>query len=574
MNNDLSLIQKMLRLWKLIHVNHRKRFRHLLGLMTMSSFAEFISIGALLPFLGALSNAEGLLEIERFSSIFNYFQIHSKGDFILLATLIFCIAAIGSGLIRLIVLNKSLRFAFDVGAEIANAAYSKTLFQSYEVHISRNSSELITGITTKINEVIFYVIVPSLTMISSFFIILAIVIVLTVLVPTGALFAVLIFGLMYGILIRSLRLKLKHNSEIISEQSVNVVRHLQEGLGGIRTIIIDRVHNPFLTDFKKSDILLRNAQRYNQFAAHSPRFILETAGMLLVALIALYLTVEYEGFESVIPALAVLTLGLQRMMPALQQSYQAWSLIQGAQGALVDTINLLEQNVQEEQVDFQSNEIVFKENILLNNISYRYQSAERKIINEFNFTIRKGARIGIVGKTGSGKSTLMDLLLGLLQPTSGAILVDGVEIDSNNINSWRSKIGHVPQDIYLKDGSILENIAFGKHIDNINYEAAIEAMKLAQIYDFIESLPEKYNTQIGERGVQLSGGQRQRIGIARALYKNAEIIILDEATSSLDTSTELSVMQSIEGLSSDITIIIVAHRLSTLSLCTEIIELQ
>ncbi len=574
MINNLSLIQQMLRLWGLIDAKHRQRFRLLLGLMTLSSLAEFISIGALLPFLSALSNAEKLIETNSLSSILNYFEINNKHELVLITTLIFCLTVMCAGFIRLVVLDKCLRFAFDVGAEIANAAYSKTLSQPYEVHIERNSSELITGITTKINEVIFYVIVPSLTMISSLFIVLSIAIVLIVFVPSGALFAILVFGLSYGLLIKSLRLKIKRNSEVISTQSVNVVKHLQEGLGGIRSIIIDGTHSSFLDDFKKSDMLLRNAQRYNLFVAQSPRFFIETAGMILVAIIALYLTIDNNGFESVIPALAVLALGLQRMMPALQQSYQSWSLIQGAQGSMVSTINLLLQKNQNNQFDMLSSEIVFRHDIIFKDISFCYKSTEMNIINDFSLVIPKGARVGLVGKTGSGKSTLMDLLMGLLQPTSGCIFVDGVKIDSGNIKSWRNKIAHVPQDIYLKDGSILENIAFGKKLTDINYETAIKAANLAQISTFVETLPEKYNTQVGERGVQLSGGQRQRIGIARALYKNAEIIILDEATSSLDTTTEHSVMQSIEGLSSDITIIIIAHRLSTLTSCTNIVDLR
>lgn len=574
MIKNLSLIQQLLRLWGLIDAKHRQRFRLLLGLMTLSSLAEIISIGALLPFLSALSNAEKLIEINSLSLILNYFEINNKHELVLITTFIFCLTVMGAGFIRLVVLNKCLRFAFDVGAEIANSAYSKTLSQPYEVHIERNSSELITGITTKINEVIFYVIVPSLTMISSLFIVLSIVIVLIVFVPSGALFAILVFGLSYGLLIKSLRLKIKRNSEIISTQTVNVVKHLQEGLSGIRSIIIDGTHISFLDDFKKSDIMLRNAQRYNLFVAQSPRFFIETAGMILVAIIALYLTIDNNGFESVVPALAVLALGLQRMMPALQQSYQSWSLIQGAQGSLVSTINLLLQKNQTNQIDLLPNDIEFRRDIVFKDISFGYKSSGVNIIKDFDLVIPKGARVGVVGKTGSGKSTLMDLLMGLLQPTSGYIFVDGVKIDGGNIKSLRNKIAHVPQDIYLKDGSILENIAFGKKLIDINYEAAIKAAHLAQISTFIETLSEKYNTQVGERGVQLSGGQRQRIGIARALYKNAEIIILDEATSSLDTTTENSVMQSIEGLSSDITIIIIAHRLSTLSACTNIVDLR
>ena len=207
-------------------------------------------------------------------------------------------------------------------------------------------------------------------------------------------------------------------------------------------------------------------------------------------------------------------------------------------------------------------------------MSFRYQTSDVANLSEINFIIRKGERIGVVGATGSGKSTLIDISMGLLEPASGSVLVDGVPLSRRNIGSWQRSLAHVPQSIFLADATIAENIALGQAKESIDQDLLIQAAKQAQIYDHIRSLPQGFDARIGERGVRISGGQRQRIGIARALYKRADIIILDEATSALDNDTERSVMQSVESMSEDITVIIVAHRISTLHQCDRIIELE
>jgi len=294
-------------------------------------------------------------------------------------------------------------------------------------------------------------------------------------------------------------------------------------------------------------------------------------GLVLITLVAFNFTLENKNIEAAIPLLGGIALGAQRMLPMLQLAYQGWSSILGSQGSLIDILEFLDQNI---SIQNNKEDIQFNENIVLKDISFRYKNDQKNVLNNINLEITKGSCIGFIGQTGSGKSTILDILMGLLVPTSGKLMVDGREIVTNNLKSWHKNISHVPQDIFLSDTTIKENIAFGIPPHEINMVKVIKAASMAQLDDVINDLPEKYNTFVGERGVRLSGGQKQRIGIARALYKESKLMIFDEATSALDGDTEKEVMKSIESLDNNLTILIIAHRVSTLSVCNQIVEIK
>jgi ATP-binding cassette subfamily B protein len=297
--------------------------------------------------------------------------------------------------------------------------------------------------------------------------------------------------------------------------------------------------------------------------------------MALIAILAYSLAIKPEGLSTAIPILGALALGAQRILPILQQAYASYTYMKGGEASLIDTLELLDQELPKFLSVENSNVLVtFKDKIELKNITFKYNLNQKAILHEFNLKIPKGSRVGIIGKTGSGKSTLLDLIMGLIQPTHGQLLIDNVSIDENNYRQWQGHIAHVPQSIYLSDASISENIAFGVPRIDIDFDRVVLASQKAQIDNVIETWDNKYDTIVGERGVRLSGGQRQRIGIARALYKNADVIIFDEATSALDNETEKEVMDSIRLLGDKLTILIVAHRLSTLKECDFIIELN
>jgi ABC-type multidrug transport system fused ATPase/permease subunit len=319
---------------------------------------------------------------------------------------------------------------------------------------------------------------------------------------------------------------------------------------------------------------LRKAKANNVFISGSPRPAMEALGMVLIAVLAYVLTRQTGGIATALPVLGALALGAQRLLPALQQSYSAWSNITGSHASLADAIALLDQPLPIELLQPAPAPRPFQDSVRFDDVRFRYTSDGPWVLDCLNLTIPKGARIGFVGSTGSGKSTTLDLLMGLLIPSEGGLLVDGQPISGNHLRAWQRTIAHVPQGIYLADTTLAENIAFGVPYDDIDLNRVRQAARQAQIADFIESSPEGYQAYVGERGIRLSGGQRQRIGIARALYKQASVLVFDEATSALDNATEQSVMTSIEGLNRDLTILIIAHRLTTVQRCDTIVELE
>jgi len=295
--------------------------------------------------------------------------------------------------------------------------------------------------------------------------------------------------------------------------------------------------------------------------------------MLLITALAYALVQQADGIGKAIPILGSIALGAQRMLPILQQAYSSYTAIQSGQASLQDTLELLDQPLPDYADQPVAQTLPFCKSIRLNKLGFRYSQQTPYVLKQINLTITKGSRVGVIGTTGSGKSTLLDIVMGLLQPTDGKLEVDGQAVTPGNTRAWQAHIAHVPQAIYLADSTIEENIAFGVSKDQIDHRRVRQAAQQAQIAESIESWPKQYQTIVGERGVRLSGGQRQRIGIARALYKQADVIIFDEATSALDNETEFAVMRAIEGLSSDLTILIIAHRLTTLKNCAQIVEL-
>jgi len=382
------------------------------------------------------------------------------------------------------------------------------------------------------------------------------------------------FGASYVLITGMFHRRLHRNSQRIAYEQTQVVKALQEGLGGIRDVLLDGTQPVYCNIYRQADLPLRRAQGNNTFIGQSPRYAMEALGMVLIAALAYVLGRQAGGIATAIPVLGALALGAQRLLPALQQSYSAWAGIAGSHASLADTIALLDQPLPAELLQPAPLPLPFKNTIHFDTVRYRYTSDGPWVLDGLNLTIPKGARVGLVGSTGSGKSTTLDLLMGLLIPTEGAILVDGHPISNNRVRAWQRSIAHVPQIIYLADTTLAENIAFGVPTETIDLDRVRQAARQAQIANFIENSPKGYQAFVGERGIRLSGGQRQRIGIARALYKQASVLVFDEATSALDNATEQSVMDSIEGLSSDLTILLIAHRLSTVRRCDTILELE
>lgn len=568
------ITQLLTRLWSHISLRRRGRFGLLLVLMMLASFAEVLSIGAVLPFLGVLTAPERVFEHALARPVVHALGIEAPAQLLLPLTIAFGLAALLAGAMRLMLLWASTRLSFATGAELSINIYRRTLYQPYAVHCARNSSEVINGISGKANGVIYSIIVPALTLISSCVMLVAILIALMAIDPVTALVAFGGFGLIYGLIILLTRKTLLANSQRNALETTNVIKSLQEGLGGIRDVLIDGSQATYCQIYRNADLPMRRAQGNNTFISSSPRFLTEALGMLLISAIAYAIAKQADGIGQAIPILGALALGAQRLLPMLQQAYGAWTSILGGQASLQDTLELLDQPLPEYADRSVAEPLPFKHAISLVQLGFRYSPQSAYVLKEINLSIAKGSRVGFIGTTGSGKSTLLDVIMGLLSATDGQMQIDGQIVGASTSRAWQAHIAHVPQSIFLADSTVEENIAFGVPKDQIDFERVKQAAQQAQIADSIESWPQKYATFVGERGIRLSGGQRQRIGIARALYKQADVIVFDEATSALDAETELAVMESIDKLDQELTLLIVAHRRSTLKGCSHIVELH
>lgn len=560
------------RLWHHISRRRRGQFSLLLVLMIFASFSEILSIGAVLPFLGVLTAPGRVFDHPAVQSLIQIMGLTSPEQLLLPLTIAFGLAALVAGAMRLLLIWATTRLSFATGADLSINIYRRTLYQPYSVHVARNSSEIINGISNKTSGVIT-TIMMILNLLGSAVMLSAILVALLSVDPVIALAAFGGFGVIYVLIIRFTQGRLLSNSQRIAYESTQVIKSLQEGLGGIRDVLIDGSQDAYCQIYRNADLPLRHAQGSTAFISVSPRYAMEALGMLLIAGLAYTLAQQTDGIAKAIPILGALALGAQRLLPVLQQAYSAWSTIQGGQASLQDTLELLDQPLPDYADQPAAEPLPFRQHISLHQLSFRYSPQTPWVLKNLDLSIAKGSRVGFIGTTGSGKSTLLDIVMGLLQPTEGSLEIDGQSITASNHRAWQTHIAHVPQAIFLADSTIEENIAFGVPKDKINRECVRQAARQAQIADIIEAWPKQYQTFVGERGIRLSGGQRQRIGIARALYKQADVIIFDEATSALDSETEQAVMEAIDGLSKELTILIIAHRLTTLKSCTQVVEL-
>ncbi len=561
------------RLWHHLSKRRKKQLAALLLLMFIASILEFVSLGAVLPFLGVLSAPETIFQNEYAQPLINALKLSEPRQLVLPITILFVIAVLLAGGTRLLLLYVTTRLSYGIGADVGINIYRRALYQPYATHVARNSSEVINGVITKTNTVISRILTPTLTLISSTIILFGIITALFVINIVIALSASICFGLLYWLVIRSTKKHLGNNSQIIADQSTLTLKALQEGLGGIRDLLIDGTQNFYSQLFRNADLPLRRASGNNEFIAGSPRYVMETVGMMLIAGLAYMLTQQENGIAASIPILGGLALGAQRLLPVLQQAYASFSSIKGSRSSFEDVLDLLDQSLPEYLNHSSPTPIQFNKEIRLTNLSFRYTQESPWVLKNINLRFKKGSCIGFIGSTGSGKSTLLDIIMGLLPATEGNLIIDDQPINDKNQRSWQAHIAHVPQNIYLSDSSIEENIAFGISKDKIDHQQVKIAAQQAQIDKLIEQWPEGYNTFVGERGVRLSGGQRQRIGIARALYKKANVLIFDEATSALDNETEREVMEALKYLGSEITVLIIAHRLTTLKNCDKVVRL-
>ncbi len=567
-STDIGLLRVLLvDLWH--HLSSRRRWQFVLvfGLVLLSAGAEVMTLGAVLPFIGILTAPESVYTYPLISTLAEQFGITATEDLILPLTIVFVVVALLAGTIRLLLLWVSTRLAVAASADLSSDVYRRTLHQPYSVHVTRNSSEVISGITSKLDAVAAGVLMPVQSLVGSVVLIVVVVTALVMIDPVVAAVGVAGFGGCYIALTLTFRHQLRRNSLLVAQEQTRVVRCLQEGMGGIRDILLDGTQLFFTGVYERADRRFRRARGNNVVISGCPRHVMEALGMVLIAVMAYGMSRQVGGLTAGLPVLAALVIGGQRLLPAMQQSYAAWTGIIGNQALLAEVADLLDQSMPDWAEEPSPEPLLFNDSVRLDSVSFRYAPEGPLVLEDVSMEVPRGATVGLVGSTGSGKSTALDLLMGLLEPTLGSVLVDGMPIVGSRRRSWQRNVAHVPQAIFLADASLAENIAFGVPEGDVDIIRVRESARWAAIAEFIEGAPEGYDARVGERGIRLSGGERQRIGIARAMYKRAGVLVLDEATSALDMETEQMVIDSLEEYGHDLTVIVVAHRLATVERC-------
>ena len=559
-------------IFKFVSKRRRRQLYKSFIIILLASFAEIFTIYFIFPFINILLNGQTYNDNKIFKFIPGFSQIIGANSFFYLG-IILCLVIISSSLLRLFNLYINISLTQKISGDLNANYFEHLLYQDYSYHVENNSSKFVTDLNENIRAT-STAIDGLLQLISNAVIVISIIIGLFLVNFKVTIISLSIFGLIYIILNSISRNILFVNSKFAVKANALRLKFIKEGLGAIREIILDSNQSFFVKNFEKIDRQLRKIVVDNSFIVSSPRFILEGMSLVLLVSFSMVFFGDAEN-KNFISYLAVFGIGAQRTLPLMQNIYRLVSNVRAKKYEVLEISNLLEQKIEKDKRN--KKDFYFK-NISLKNLSFKYSTNEKNLIKNINLEINRGERIGFVGATGCGKTTLIDLIIGLLKPTNGNIFINGkdLHIKSNRDlrQYWRNSISNVPQNIFISDASFSENIAFGLSKKEIDIDRVKNCAKMANLSKVIENNNSGYENNVGEAGAKLSGGQKQRLGIARALYKNSELLIFDEATSALDINTEINVVEALKKISREKTILIIAHRLSTLKYCDRIIEIR
>ena len=544
--------------------------------MLLSGLCEGLSLASLLPVLNAISDPKSILGFQVIGDFLNFFNLTSNNEIVVSVVIIFTICFCMASAIRTLNIRLNTKFSALAGHDISVKVFKSIIFVPYEKQILFNSSEEINALITHVNNCI--ILFENFLQVFTSLVVACLLVTILILINWKvALSIVIIFTFAYSLISIFVKNSLIKNSKKIGDLEEDILQDIQESFGSIRDIILSTKFHFLLKKYSDLDRRLRLTKAENVFLGSFPRYVLESIGLLVMSLCLLIFTVNNISINLIFPILGAFALGTQKLLPTLQQTYYGWVTLKGFSNSSSIIIRKLKSiNKLDQFTEPVSKSHILKKNIQLKNVSFKYHESSPLVLEDINLLIKKGEKIGILGKSGSGKTTLVDIIMGLLPPTSGKVFIDGINIyDSKNksfLRAWRNSISHVPQSIFLLNNSIERNISFTSSNNQIDILSVISASKKAQLHDYVSSLPSKYKTIIGERGIRISGGQRQRIAIARALYKKSRILIFDEATSALDNLTEKKIVNSLDNISNQITSITIAHRINTLVNCDRKIE--
>jgi len=563
----------------LLSSHERKRAGLLLFMMLIMALLDMIGVASILPFIAVLTNPSLIdtnLILNNIFQVSTIFGVESYQEFLFVLGIIVFVTLVISIIFKALTTYAQVRFVQMREYSISKRLVEGYLRQPYSWFLSRNSSELGKTILSEVGQVIALGMRPMLEVIAKAMVTIALITLLIIADPNLAMIVSVFLGGTYLLIFYFIRKYINRIGNERLKKNESRFKTIGEAFGAVKEVKVGGLEQVYSKQFSDSALTFAQTQASAQVITHLPRFILEAIAFGGILLIILFVMAQSGNFNDALPILSLYVFAGYRLMPALQQIYASCTAI----SFLSPSLNKLYSDLKENNIgalnENQDQGILsLNKKISLRNIKYNYPNTSRAAIKDVSLDIPAKATIGLVGATGSGKTTTVDIILGLLEPQKGTLEVDSQIITNQNSRSWQRSIGYVPQYIYLSDDTIEGNIAFGIDPKDIDKEAVEKASKIANLHNFvIDELPQNYQTTVGERGVRLSGGQRQRIGIARALYNNPQLLILDEATSALDNETEQAVMDAVNNLSQNMTIILIAHRLNTVKNCDIIFKLD
>lgn len=555
----------------------RKNALLLLVLILLMALIDTIGVASILPFIAVLSNP-GLIEtniiLNNMFQISKIFGIENNQQFLLfLGTLVFLLLFV-SLIVRVITIYSQVKFTEVLQYKKSKSVIESYLQQPYHWFLNQNSAEIGTTILAEIGTVVSNGIGQLLEIIAKGTVVVTIVVLLIIIDPILALVVGLTIGSAYGLIFYLLKNYLSRIGEERLRNNELRFRLVNEAFSAVKEVKIGGLEQSYTKRFSNAAEMFAKVSTSADVIKQLPRYFLETLVFGGILVLVLYLMLRTGSFANTLPIISLYAFAGYRMMPALQQVYASLTILNFTYPSLDKLYNILK-DLEEFTQNQDEGALSFDKSITLNNIFYNYPKGSKKVLKDININIPAKSTVGLIGATGCGKTTVVDIILGLLEPQNGTLEVDGKMITKQNSRSWQRTIGYVPQNIYLIDDTVAANIAIGEEPRNFNYKAIQKAAKIANLHQLvIDDLPDQYHTIIGENGIRLSGGQRQRIGIARALYHNPKVLVLDEATSALDNQTEKVVMDAVNNLDKDMTIILIAHRLNTVKNCDIIFKLD
>ncbi len=568
------MLNSLKKLWELFNKKERIQIFALLFAFLAMALVQVIGIASIMPFMELVMEPEIVTENKLLSTLYNYFHFDSINSFTIFIGIDMIFIIVISNLISTLTIWLKQKFVWKNNHRLSRKLLKRYMAKPYSYFLNHNSADLGKNVLQEVQSLTKDYLIKLLDLVTNVLIVLAIISLLFITNVKITLAAILISGGSYAVLYYIIRKRMKVAGQKRLEANKYRFKIVNETFSGIKQIKINSRENEFLARFSKHSAENSNIRAWHTIIMHIPHYGLETVAFAGIILLVLSLVAVGGDKSKIIPMVSLFTFAGYRLLPALKKIFQSASYLT-FNTAVLDKIhedifedgNYTLQNWPDEIPE----PLEFNNKIELDDIYFSYPGDEKAVLKNVNMNIKKNTKIGLVGATGSGKSTLVNIILGLLRPGAGKVTVDEIELTQDNLRNWQRNIGYVSQEIYLCDDTILNNIAFGLPVNRIDFSSVKKAAEIANIDNFIENdLPRGYKTVVGERGVRLSGGQRQRLGLARALYHDPAVLILDEATSSLDGATQKSVMESIYNIAKIKTIIIIAHRLSTVSYCNNI----